>query len=354
MFSLQSLIRPNILALQPYSSARDEFKQDSNQIADLANFTFLDANENSLGSVIGNFHRYPDPLQQQLKKEIAQWRGVQPNQIFLGNGSDEAIDLLFRIFCEPQQDHVITLPPTYGMYEVAANINNVKIKKISLTADYQLDTNKILQAIDKQTKLIFVCTPNNPTANSIDPASIHTLLAQFQGLVVVDEAYIDFADSPSWVSKLSHYPNLVVIQTFSKAFGLAALRLGMAFASPEIIAYFNKVKPPYNINAETQRLALQVFAKKDQVQRQIATIKTEREKLRQALNFLPLVEKIYPSDANFLLVKVQNADNLYQKLIQQGIVVRNRSKVTLCEGCLRITVGTPEENKKLIESLKQM
>lgn len=355
MFNLQNLIRPNILALQPYSSARDEFKQNDNANAiNFADFTFLDANENSLGSVIGNFNRYPDPLQRNLKQAIATWRTVNENQIFLGNGSDEAIDLLFRIFCEPAKDNVIILPPTYGMYEVAANINNVATKKIKLTVDYQIDTEKVLQAIDANTKLIFVCSPNNPTANSIEKQRIEKLLQHFSGIVVIDEAYIDFSTTESWLGTLSKYPNLVILQTFSKAYGLAALRLGMAFSSPEIIAYFNKVKPPYNINAETQRLALQAFAHKTEVKKQVAILITEREKLSQHLQKLPFVLCVYPSDANFLLVKVKEADKLYQSLIVKQIVVRNRSKVALCEGCLRVTIGTKEENEKLLACLAEI
>jgi histidinol-phosphate aminotransferase len=355
MFNLQNLIRPNILALQPYSSARDEFKQNDNPNANnFADFTFLDANENSLGSVIGNFNRYPDPLQRNLKQAIATGRTVNENQIFLGNGSDEAIDLLFRIFCEPAKDNVIILPPTYGMYEVAANINNVAIKKINLTLDYQIDTEKVLQAIDTNTKLIFVCSPNNPTANSIEKQSIEKLLQHFSGIVVIDEAYIDFSATESWLGSLSKYPSLVILQTFSKAYGLAALRLGMAFASPEIIAYFNKVKPPYNINAETQRLALQAFAHKTEIKNQIEILITEREKLSRDLAKLPFVLCVYPSDANFLLVKVKDAEKYYQNLIAKQIVVRNRSKVVLCEGCLRVTIGTREENEKLLACLVEI
>jgi histidinol-phosphate aminotransferase len=351
MFDLQSLVRPNILALQPYSSARDEFKQTDQP---LDNFVFLDANENSLGGATGTFSRYPDPLQRQLKAQIAQWRGVAANQIFLGNGSDEAIDLLFRIFCEPQADNVICCPPTYGMYEVAANINNVSLKKVNLSADYQLVTSKILAAIDQHTKLIFVCSPNNPTGNSIDLQSIITLLQNFKGIVVIDEAYIDFAATPSWLHQLKTYPNLMVLQTLSKAYGLAALRLGMAFASVEIVNYLNKVKPPYNINAETQRIALAALAKQNVVQGQVATIKTEREKLSQALSQLQQVEQVYPSEANFLLVRTKNADALYAALLTKQIVVRNRSKVALCENCLRITIGTPSENQKLIAVLQEL
>jgi histidinol-phosphate aminotransferase len=349
---IENLVRPTIKTLQPYSSARDEFKQDGNMPLD--NFVFLDANENSYGSAIGNYNRYPDPQQKELKKAIAQLKKVQSNQIFLGNGSDEAIDLLFRIFCEPKEDNVIILPPTYGMYEVSANINNVAVRKVSLKPDFQLDTPAIFKQIDANTKIIFVCSPNNPTANLIDNESISALLEKFSGIVVVDEAYIDFSEAISWTQSLSKYPNLVVLQTFSKLWGLAALRLGMAFASPEIIAYLNKVKPPYNINAVTQALALSALQNNSQVESWKNTILAERDLLVKSLGELPQVEKIYPSDANFVLVKLQGADTIYKKLVDLQIVVRNRSKVTLCEDCLRITIGTPEENVLLINALKKL
>jgi histidinol-phosphate aminotransferase len=349
---IEKLVRPTIQTLQPYSSARDEFKQDGN--TPLNDFVFLDANENSYGSAIGNYNRYPDPQQKALKKAIAHLKKVQPNQIFLGNGSDEAIDLLFRVFCEPKEDNVIILPPTYGMYEVAANINNVALQKISLTPDFQLDIPAILSAINAKTKIIFVCSPNNPTANLIDPKSIEVLLERFAGIVVVDEAYIDFSSATSWTQSLTKYPNLVVLQTFSKLWGLAALRLGMAFASPEIIGYLNKVKPPYNINGVTQVLVLSALENSSQVESWKNTILKERELLVNSLGKLPQIEKIYPSDANFILVKVQNADAVYKELVNSQIVVRNRSKVTLCENCLRITIGTPEENILLINTLKKL
>lgn len=349
---IEKLVRPTIEALQPYSSARDEFKQDGGIALD--DFVFLDANENSYGSAIGNYNRYPDPQQKELKKAIAQLKKVQPNQIFLGNGSDEAIDLLFRVFCEPKEDNVIILPPTYGMYEVSANINNVAIRKVSLTRDFQLDTPAIFKQIDANTKIIFVCSPNNPTANLIDNESIKTLLEKFSGIVVVDEAYIDFSDAISWTQSLSKYPNLVVLQTFSKLWGLAALRLGMAFASPTIIGYLNKVKPPYNINGVTQALALSALENANLVEGWKNTILEQRNILTNALATLPQVIKIYPSEANFVLVKIQNADIIYQKLVDLQIVVRNRSKVTLCEDCLRITIGTPEENILLINALKKL
>lgn len=356
-YNLGNLVRKNIQNLQPYSSARDEFKQATPKILQNSSlgkkpqFTFLDANENSFGSAIGNYNRYPDPLQKAVKQEIVVWRKVAANQIFLGNGSDEAIDLLFRIFCEPQKDNVIILPPTYGMYEVSANINNVGLQKISLTPDYQIDTTKVLAAINPNTKIIFVCCPNNPTANSIDKNAIELLLQNFHGLVVVDEAYIDFSSAESWLRELDKYPNLVVLQTFSKAFGLAALRLGMAFASAEIIAYFNKVKPPYNVNVATQDLVLQALKETNKIESWVQDIIIARNILSEKLAKLSIVEKVYPSDANFLLVKIKNADQVYSDLITNQIVVRNRSKVILCEGCLRITVGTNIENDNLVSVL---
>lgn len=352
--NIANLVRNNIKNLQPYSSARDEFKQadkTANKIQEQEEFIFLDANENSFGSAIGNYNRYPDPLQKAVKQEIAKWRKVRSEQIFLGNGSDEAIDLLFRIFCEPKQDNVIVLPPTYGMYEVSANINNVALQKVNLTPDYQIDIAKVMAAITPQTKMIFVCSPNNPTANSIAIQSITYLLQHFKGIVVVDEAYIDFSATESWLKQLDQYNNLVVLQTFSKAFGLAALRLGMAFASEEIISYFNKVKPPYNVNAETQRLALQALQEKNKIESWVEVIIAEREKLVKTLANLPIVQEVYPSDANFLLVKIQKADEIYRYLIDNQIVVRNRSKVVLCDDCLRITVGTVEENENLVKVL---
>jgi histidinol dehydrogenase len=351
-FNLTNLVRKNIQKLQAYSSARDEFKlAEQNTGEQTKEFIFLDANENSFGSAIGNYNRYPDPLQKSVKREIAKWRRVKEEQIFLGNGSDEAIDLLFRIFCEPKKDNVIILPPTYGMYEVSANINDVALRKVALTPDYQIDTDKILATIDQNTKLIFVCSPNNPTANSITKHSIAILLKNFHGIVVVDEAYIDFANTESYLQDLEKYPNLVVLQTFSKAFGLAALRLGMAFASENIMHYFNRIKPPYNVNAETQNLVLQALSHKNKIENWVQIIKEERNILAQKLANLPIVQKVYPSDANFLLVKIANADQVYAYLIRKQVVVRNRSKVELCENCLRITIGTTEENAKLIEIL---
>jgi histidinol-phosphate aminotransferase len=343
-FNLEYLIRPNIRNLVPYSSARDEFKGSAE--------IFLDANENSFGSPIETaYNRYPDPLQWKVKQKISALKGVAPSKIFLGNGSDEAIDILFRAFCNPGTDNVIICPPTYGMYEVSANINDVAIQKINLTADFQLDTKAVLAAVNENTKLIFVCSPNNPTANLLHTADIALLLNEFHGLVVVDEAYIDFAGDKSMLSSLDQNPNLVVLQTFSKAWGLAGVRAGMAFASEEIIAVYNKVKPPYNVSESTQQILLKALENDTQVKNWIKATIQEREKLSEALARLPYVQQVYPSDANFVLVKMNDPKAVYNYLTEKGIIVRDRSKVTLCEGCLRITVGTEEENEKLLEEM---
>jgi histidinol-phosphate aminotransferase len=342
---LEGLLRDNIKNLVPYSSARDEFKGEAS--------IFLDANENSYGSPIeAQYNRYPDPLQWKVKKRLSEIKGVPPQNIFLGNGSDEAIDILFRAFCRPGVDNVITVPPTYGMYEVSANINDVAIKKVPLTIDYQLDLEGISEAIDENTKMIFICSPNNPTANSINREDIETVLANFPGLVVIDEAYINYSRQKSFIQELTEYGNLVVLQTLSKAWGLAALRVGMAFASEEIIEVFNKVKPPYNINEASQQLALEALTHVDKVNNWIKETIKEREKLVAELLQLPFVVKIFPSDANFILAKTTDAKDIYNFLVERGIIVRDRSKVELCEGSLRITIGTPEENNTLIETLK--
>ncbi len=345
MFDLNSIIRENIRNLTPYSSARDEFKGEAS--------VYLDANENAYGSPLPkNYNRYPDPLQEQLKYRISQIKGIPVRNMFLGNGSDEAIDILFRAFCEPGRDNVIIVPPTYGMYEVSANINNVALKRVPLLPDYQLDLNGIAEAIDTQTRLIFICSPNNPTGNSINREDIQTILAHFNGLVVVDEAYINYSRQKSLIQELTEYANLVVLQTLSKAWGLAALRLGMAFASEEIIEVFNKVKPPYNINQATQDLAIQALDNVEQVNGWIRETVTERDALGKQLLGLDVIEWVYPSDANFILARTTQATAIYRHLVEQGIIVRDRSKVELCEGCLRITVGTPAENKTLIHELK--
>jgi len=345
MFNLASLVRGNIKKLSPYSSARDEFSGKAS--------VFLDANENSLGSPLTKwYNRYPDPLQKKVKEKISFIKKVPIEQIFLGNGSDEPIDILLRCFCEPKVDEVIIMPPTYGMYEVSANINNVTIRKVPLTSSFQIDLEQLEQSIQPNTKIIWICSPNNPTGNSMDRQSIEMILNNFDGLVVIDEAYINFSRQKSFVADLNDYPNLVVMQTLSKAWGLAGLRMGMAFASSEIIQYMNKVKPPYNISEPVQELALKALDEIGQVNDMIKAIVDMRAALEKDLMNIETVEKIYPSDANFLLVKFQDAKALYEYLLDREIVVRDRSNVQRCEDCLRITVGTEKENKALIETLK--
>ena len=344
---INNLQRENIKNLKPYSTARDEYKGQAS--------VFLDANENAFGSPLAdNYNRYPDPLQLDLKDAISKIKGVPIENTFLGNGSDEAIDLLYRAFCEPGKDNVIILPPTYGMYEVSANINNVEIRKVDLLSNFQLDLDGIAEAIDENTKLIFICSPNNPTGNSIIRTDIETILANFQGLVVIDEAYINYAKQRTFIQELTEYPNLVVMQTFSKAWGLAALRLGMAFAARPVIDILNKVKPPYNINQATQDIALKALENIEQVNEWIKITVTERESLSEQLLALPMVKKVYPSDANFILVQVEDALGTYNSLVDLGIIIRDRSKVALCEGCLRITIGTKEENIMLLDALKNV
>lgn len=346
MFDIKNILRENIKNLKPYSSARDEFQGEAS--------VYLDANENAFGSPLEqNYNRYPDPLQYAVKKRLSEIKGVPPRNIFLGNGSDEAIDILFRSFCNPGVDNVILVPPTYGMYEVSANINDVETRKINLTNEYQLNLDGIAEAIDKNTKLIFICSPNNPTGNSIHREDIETLLTNFKGLVVVDEAYINFSRQKTFIQELTEYANLVVLQTLSKAWGLAALRVGMAFASEEIIEVMNKVKPPYNINEASQQLALQALQNVEQVNQWIKDTLTERDQLVLNLKAFDFVLDIYPSDANFILVKTTDAKGIYNYLVSHGIIVRDRSKVELCEGALRFTIGTPEENKTLLNTLKE-
>ncbi len=345
-FDLNTLIRENIRTLKPYSSARHEFTGEAS--------VFLDANENAYGSPLPeNFNRYPDPLQWQLKNEIAKIKGVPAENIVIGNGSDEIIDLAFRIFCNPGKDNVIICPPTYGMYEVCANINDIATKKIVLKPNFQLDVDAILNAIDEHTKLLFICSPNNPTGNSIDKDDVELLLNKFSGIVMIDEAYINFSNQKTFINALTHYPNLIVLQTLSKAWGLAALRLGLCFASTPIIQLFNKVKPPYNINEASQLLAMEALQNTSLVNNWIKEVVSEREKLVIELNSFSSIKTIYPSDANFLLIKVENADELYQYLADNKIVVRNRTKELLCENCLRITIGTPVENSNLLDTLKK-
>jgi histidinol-phosphate aminotransferase len=345
MFNINNILRKNIKDLVPYSSARDEFKGEAS--------IFLDANENSFGSPLDrSYNRYPDPLQLKVKKRLSEIKGVPVKNIFLGNGSDEAIDILFRAFCNPGVDNVITLPPTYGMYEVSANINDVEVRKIPLKSDYQLNMEAIAEAIDDHTKIIFICSPNNPTGNSIDRQDIETIIANFNGLVVIDEAYINYSRQKTFIQELTEYSNLVILQTLSKAWGLAGLRVGMAFASEELIEVFNKVKPPYNINEASQELALEALQNVDQVNNWIKETVAERNKLIEELSQCALVKKIYPSDANFILVKTTNPKAIYSYLVSLGIIVRDRSKVELCDGCLRITIGTPKENVELLNALK--
>jgi len=345
MFNLDNLVRPNIKSLVPYSSARDEFKGDAK--------VFLDANENSLGSPLTKwYNRYPDPMQWAIKEKLSLVKGVAPQHIFLGNGSDECIDILIRAFCDPGLDNIIIVPPTYGMYEVSANINNVSTRKVPLTPEFQLDLPALEEAVDENTKIIFLCSPNNPTANSLVREDVEVLLNNYFGIVVLDEAYINFSRQKSFVPELEDYPNLVVLQTLSKAWGLAALRVGMAFASEAIIAIMNKIKPPYNINQASQELVLKALDEVEQVNEMIRVIVQERNRLETELRPLDAVVRIFPSDANFLLVKVSEAKNIYHYLLELGIVVRDRSNVTLCEDCLRITVGTERENNELIAALR--
>ena len=344
-FDLNNLVRENIKKLTPYSSARDEFKGDAK--------IYLDANENSYGSPLTKwYNRYPDPLQWELKKKIGTIKNIAPENILLGNGSDECIDLLIRAFCEPGKDNIVICPPTYGMYEVYAAINGVDVIKIPLTPDFQLNMDALQEEVDAATKILFFCSPNNPTGNSLNRQDLETILAAFDGLVVIDEAYINFSRQRSFAAELAEYPNLVILQTFSKAWGLAALRLGMTLASPEIIDLLNKIKPPYNINAATQELALKALDQLEDVNAMITNIVDEREVLAKALSNLPIVQQVYESDANFLLVKVTNANSIYNFLKEKGTIVRNRSNVILCDNCLRITVGTESENRELLKQLQ--
>lgn len=344
-FDLQKLVRSHIADLQPYSSARDEFDPVEREVV------YLDANENPFDNGV---NRYPDPQQRKLKEVIARRRGVAANQLLLGNGSDEVLDLIFRAFCIPNQDKIIVMPPTYGMYRVLANINFVPLTEVPLNNDFQLVTKKIINQISSQTKAIFLCSPNNPSGNSFRREDILTLLQSFTGLVVIDEAYIDFSTQKSLVSELSSYPNLIITQTLSKAYGLAGIRLGICIASEEIVDILNKIKPPYNINSLTQERAISALKDWDTTQEQITQLIAERKGLFAQLEKISFVEKVYPSDANFLLVRVDDANKRYAQLIQNDIVVRNRSKQVGCENCLRFSVGTPQENQILIETLNRL
>ncbi|MBK5191719.1 MAG: histidinol-phosphate transaminase [Flavobacteriaceae bacterium] len=344
-FNINNLVRKNVADLKPYSSARDEFKQgDSNMV-------FMDANENPFETGV---NRYPDPQQRELKEQLGEIKGIPAENILLGNGSDEVLDLIFRAFCEPGKDNITTLPPTYGMYQVLAEINNIENREVLLTDDFQPNVAEIFNKVDDNTKLIFLCSPNNPTGNLFSEEKILEILNNFNGLVVIDEAYIDFSESESWINKLEKFPNLIVTQTLSKAYGMAAIRLGICYASAEIIQILNKIKPPYNVNELTQKRALERVIDIISVKKEIADILTERNKLFKALLEVDFIEKIYNSDANFILIKVDNAKLRYDQLLKKGIVIRNRTTQPLCENTLRLTVGTAEENQKLMEAFQSL
>lgn len=342
MKTLKELTRPNVWALKPYSSARDEYSGVEASV-------FLDANENPYHAP---FNRYPDPLQKELKSLIAPLKHVCEEQIFLGNGSDEAIDLVFRAFCTPSVDNVVAIDPTYGMYQVCAEVNDVEYRKVLLDEHYQFSAEKLLAATDDYTKAIFLCSPNNPTGNNLCRGEIESLLHSFDGLVIVDEAYADFSSERSFLFDLDKYPNLIVLQTFSKAWGCAAIRLGMAFACPQIIGLFNKIKYPYNVNLLTQQEAISLLQDPVKVQDWIRILLQERTRLMDEFSKLSCCETIYPTDANFFLTKVTDAKKIYEYLVSKGIIVRNRTHVALCGNCLRITIGTSEENDTLLEALK--
>ncbi|SDE28719.1 histidinol-phosphate aminotransferase [Pricia antarctica] len=344
-FNIQSLIRENVKGLKPYSSARDEYVADGSQMV------FLDANENPFENGV---NRYPDPQQRRLKSVLMDRKAVPIENMLLGNGSDEVLDLIFRTFCEPKVDNIITLPPTYGMYKVLAAINHIENREILLTENFQPDVDKILERADENSKLLFLCSPNNPTGNSFSEKKMIQLLENFSGLVVIDEAYIDFSDGQSWSKKLKEYPNLIVTQTLSKAYGLAGIRLGICLASKAIISVLNKIKPPYNINELTQNHALKRLQSVSRIRLEIAEILHQKKMVIKVLKHIDFIEKVYPSDANFILVKVDDADVRYQQLLNKGIVTRNRSNQPLCENTLRFTIGTPEENIKLVMALKEI
>ena len=344
MRTLKELTRPNVWALKPYSSARDEYSGVEASV-------FLDANENPYNTPN---NRYPDPLQRELKALIAPLKGVKVENIFLGNGSDEAIDLIFRAFCRPGVDNVVAIDPTYGMYQVCADVNDVEYRKMLLDVYYQFKASSLLSAIDENTKAIFICSPNNPTGNSLCRKEIESLLKRFDGLVVVDEAYIDFSSSESLLKNLDEYPNLIVLQTFSKAWGCAAIRLGMAFASPEIIAIFNKIKYPYNVNRLTQEEAIKVLRQPEKIKEWVNTLLEERTRVMEEFVKLPCCIRVFPTDANFFLTKVYEATQIYDYLVSEGIIVRNRTNVALCKDCLRITIGTKEENDALLDALRKV
>lgn len=343
--NLNKLIRPAIKAMKSYSSARDEFESQDEDLV------FLDANENPFPN---GLNRYPDPQQMQLKNKLAALKGLRPSQILCGNGSDEVLDLIFRAFCEPNKDAIITLTPTYGMYAVLANLNGIQQQCVSLTADFQIDVPAVLNAIRPNSKLLFICSPNNPSGNVMSRTAIKEILKAFKGLVVIDEAYIDFTDTQSWLDHLSEYPNLVVTQTLSKAYGLAGIRLGICYASEEIIAVLNKIKPPYNINSLTQKAAISAISQRENTKQQLKTILDQRTELIKEFKKIAWIEKLHPTDANFILIRVDNANLRYEQLKNKGIIVRNRTREDGCTNCLRITVGTAEENKRLINTLNTL
>ena len=345
-FDINNLVRENVKLMKPYSSARDEFED-----FDTADMIFLDANENPFQNGV---NRYPDPQQSSLKVVLAKQRNVNPNQILLGNGSDEVLDLIFRAFCVPKVDNIITLPPTYGMYGVLANLNDIENREVLLSTHFQPQVEKILETVDEKTKIIFLCSPNNPTGNSFSEESVVKLLENFNGLVVIDEAYIDFSQKESWLAKINEYPNLIITQTLSKAYGLAGIRLGICYASAAVISVLNKIKPPYNVNELTQLRALERLSNPDKIKSEIVSIIAQRSALLKVLVDIKFVEKIYPTEANFILIKVDDANKRYDELIAKGIVIRNRTTQPLCENTLRLTIGTEQENEKLIEALASL
>jgi histidinol-phosphate aminotransferase len=346
-FNINNLIRENIKSLKPYSSARDEYKDVTT-----TEMIFLDANENPFENGV---NRYPDPQQHKVKDLLSKIKGIDKKNILLGNGSDEVLDLIFRVFCEPNVDNVITLPPTYGMYSVLANLNAIENRTVLLNEYFQPKVNQILEAADSNSKVLFLCSPNNPTGNSFTTDAVEELLLKFNGLVVLDEAYIDFSDKESWLTKLDEFPNLIITQTLSKAYGLAGIRLGVCYASKEIIQVLNNIKPPYNVNELTQQRAIRRLQKMGEIKNEIAQLISERKHLKKELEYcVPFIEKVYPSDGNFLLVKVDDATKRYNQLIAYGIVIRNRTTQPLCDNCLRISVGICEENQRLIRALKSI
>lgn len=344
-FDANNLVRKNIQNMKSYSSARDEFKDFNTEMI------FLDANENPFENGV---NRYPDPQQNSVKLALAELKKVNTNQILLGNGSDEVLDLLFRAFCEPNKDNIITLPPTYGMYGVLADLNAIENREIVLNSEFQPNVKSILESVDENTKIIFLCSPNNPTGNSFSDTSISQLLDNFDGIIVLDEAYIDFSEKESWLNKIENYPNLVITQTLSKAYGMAGIRVGILYASASIIAIVNKIKPPYNINVLSQEKALERIKDSDKNRLEIQSILDNKRNLLEQLSKIEFIEKIFPSDANFVLIKVDNASKRYNQLIDFGIVIRNRTTQLLCENCLRITIGTNPENEKLINALSKL